>query len=128
MTGNAPEVKIIISFRALEMIEMQKKAAPVPRGGFFMHFCKTNKEKRFTNQTKTAKMSMKGGEAMTQPENNISEEIIRFRAKNNLSQKEFAHLVGLSEKTINRTECGAKPSRITLAKIKMAIEEQEGTK
>lgn len=65
---------------------------------------------------------------MTQPEKNISEEIIRFRAKNNLSQKEFAHLAGLSEKTINRTECGAHASRITMAKIKMAMEEKEGTK
>lgn len=66
---------------------------------------------------------------MTKPkENNISEEIIRFRAKNNLTQKEFADRAGLSEKTIHRMECGASASRITMMKIKMAIEEQEGTK
>lgn len=66
---------------------------------------------------------------MTQPkEKSISEEIIRFRAKNNLTQKEFADRAGLSEKTIHRTECGAHASRITMAKIRMAIEEKEGTK
>lgn len=66
---------------------------------------------------------------MTMPtETSISEEIIRFRAKNNLSQKEFAKRAGLSEKTIHRIECGAGAGRITIMKIRMAIEEQEGTK
>lgn len=66
---------------------------------------------------------------MTQPkENSISEEMLRFRAKNNLTQKELAERAGLSEKTINRTESGASTSKVTVMKIRMAIEEQEGTK
>ena len=57
---------------------------------------------------------------------NIKETILRYRAKNNLTQKQFADLVGISEKTISRAEKGEGLRGSIKMKILMTIE--EGTK
>jgi DNA-binding transcriptional regulator YiaG len=62
-------------------------------------------------------MKKKGGEIMT-----LQEEMIQFRARNNLSQKRFAELCNISIVTLNNVERGVqKPSTLTEAKIRMVI-------
>lgn len=57
---------------------------------------------------------LKGGEKM----NNLSEKIISYRAKHDLSQIEFADLCKVTAQTISNIERGVQdPSKLTLAKI-----------
>jgi len=52
----------------------------------------------------------------------LQEEMIQYRAKNNLSQRRFAELCNISIVTLNNVERGAqKPSALTEAKIRMVI-------
>jgi len=54
----------------------------------------------------------------------IREEMLRYRAKNSISQKEFARRAGLSEQTVNSVENGLQnPTALTVTKIKLVIEE-----
>ena len=60
-------------------------------------------------------------------ERELGDEIIRYRAKHNLSQTEFANLCGLTKQTIGTIESGrpgrsGNVSRITREKILMVIE------
>lgn len=52
----------------------------------------------------------------------LAKEMIAYRAKNSLSQEEFAKKCNLSLKTVSRAELGAKLSKITTEKIKQAME------
>lgn len=53
----------------------------------------------------------------------IGEEMTRFRAKRNLTQKELAHIVGVTVQTICNVETGQQtPSRVTEQKIRIAME------
>ena len=53
----------------------------------------------------------------------IGEEMTRFRAKNNLTQKELADIVGVTVQTICNVETGQQtPSRVTEQKIRIAME------
>lgn len=55
----------------------------------------------------------------------IREEILRYRAKHNISQKEFARRAKLSEQTVNSVENGLQtPTALTVAKIKLVTDEQ----
>lgn len=56
----------------------------------------------------------------------LAEKMIRYRAKHRLSQRDFAKLCGLSSQTINNVETGiADPSKITVLKIQLAMEEEK---
>ena len=56
----------------------------------------------------------------------LSERMVLYRAKHNLSQRAFAERVGLSLQTVNSVETGQQnPSRVTEAKINLLIEEDE---
>ena len=56
----------------------------------------------------------------------LCEQMIKYRAKNRITQSELAKLCGLSTQTINSVETEQqKPSKITEAKIKLVIEEEE---
>lgn len=59
-----------------------------------------------------------------------AEEIKAFRDSLNLTQKEFAHIVGVRSTTIRRWESGqSKPSRMAnklLAEIKTGLEKARG--
>lgn len=57
---------------------------------------------------------------------NLIEEMVRYRAKHNLSQAELGKLCGLSTQTINSVEAGTQtPSAVTEMKIWMKLEEEE---
>lgn len=57
----------------------------------------------------------------------MEEKIIEYRARHNMSQVEFAKLVGVDRATIIRAENGKGISKLTEAKIKMAIEKEAST-
>lgn len=56
----------------------------------------------------------------------MEEKIIEYRARHNMSQVEFAKLVGVDRATIIRAENGKGISKLTLAKIKMLLEKEDG--
>ena len=59
----------------------------------------------------------------------LSEQMIRYRAKERISQKELAARCGVSLQTINSIENGIQdPSKVTEAKIRLVIEGEEGGK
>lgn len=51
----------------------------------------------------------------------LQEQIIRYRAKNNLSQKEFGALIGLTKQTISGIENGKSASKLTEEKIRLLV-------
>ena len=51
----------------------------------------------------------------------LSERIIEYRARNDLSQSEFADKVGVGRDIIGRAENGRKVSRLTEAKINLVL-------
>ena len=52
----------------------------------------------------------------------LSERMVEYRAKNRLSQRELATLVGVTTQTINSAETGTQsPSKVTVAKIELVI-------
>ena len=51
----------------------------------------------------------------------LSEKIIEYRARNDLSQSEFAAKVGVGRDIIGRAENGRKVSRLTEAKINLVL-------
>lgn len=58
----------------------------------------------------------------------IREEMLRFRAKHNLSQPKCAKLAGITVQTWNQVELGQQnPSRLTEAKIRLAMQTAEVT-
>ena len=57
-------------------------------------------------------------------EKTLAEEMIEYRAKERISQKELANRVGVSLQTINSIENGLQnPSKVTKAKIELVIKE-----
>lgn len=63
----------------------------------------------------------KGGETMSE----LSDKMVRFRAKHRINQKQLAQMCGLSTQTINSVETGQQnPSRVTEAKIRLVVEEK----
>ena len=53
----------------------------------------------------------------------IAEQMLRYRAKERISQKELASRCGLSSQTVNSIESGTQtPSKLTIEKIKLVIE------
>lgn len=52
----------------------------------------------------------------------LGERIIEYRAKNNLTQKEFAEKVGVTNITISRIEAGRECSKINKVKIEKLLE------
>ena len=64
----------------------------------------------------------KGGGKMSE----LSDKMVVYRAKHRMSQKDFAELCGVSTQTINSIETGKQdPTRITEAKIRLVIEEED---
>lgn len=59
----------------------------------------------------------------------LKTQIVRYRAKHDMSQVEFAARVGISATTLVAIEKGNKKniSRLTKAKIKMVLDEPEDT-
>lgn len=56
----------------------------------------------------------------------LGERIIKYRAKHNMTQVEFAKKAGLSTQTIYLIESELQnPKKITIAKIEMILEEEE---
>lgn len=56
----------------------------------------------------------------------LPEEMIRYRAKHNISQTKLGELCGVSVMTINYIERGLQsPTTLTEAKIRLVINEQE---
>ena len=59
----------------------------------------------------------------------LSDLMVEYRARENISQKEFARRCGVSSQTINSIENGLQePSRLTVAKIKLVMENRMGEK
>lgn len=59
----------------------------------------------------------------------LMEQMITYRAKERISQKELAARCGVSLQTINSIENGIQdPSKVTEAKIRLVIEDKEGGK
>lgn len=59
----------------------------------------------------------------------LANKMIEYRAKHNLSQKALAQITGVSLQTINSVENELqKPSKLTEAKILMAIKEDKEDK
>lgn len=60
----------------------------------------------------------------------LGEKIIMYRAKHNMTQKQFAELVGLSTQTVYLIESELQnPKKITVAKIELVLkgdEEKQG--
>lgn len=55
----------------------------------------------------------------------LADKILEYRGKNNLSQKKFAELCGVTEQTICYVERNLqKPSRLTEKKILLVIEKE----
>lgn len=53
----------------------------------------------------------------------LQEEMVRYRAKERISQTEFAKRCGVTVQTINAVENGVQtPSKLTETKIRMAME------
>lgn len=56
----------------------------------------------------------------------LSQDMLRYRAANRLSQEKLAHLCGVSLQTINSVENGTQlPSKVTEEKIKLVIYKEE---
>lgn len=56
----------------------------------------------------------------------LQEEMILYRARHNISQTELAERCGVTLQTINSIENGKQnPSKLTLAKIKNVVENEE---
>ncbi len=56
----------------------------------------------------------------------LSDRMVRFRAKERISQKELAERCGVTLQTINSVENETQtPSRVTVAKIELVIGEEE---
>lgn len=56
----------------------------------------------------------------------LTELMVRYRAKHRISQEGLARLCGVSLQTINSVENGLqKPSKVTEQKIRMVVEEKE---
>lgn len=56
----------------------------------------------------------------------LRERIIRYRAKNRLTQKEMAQRCGIAQQTLCSVETGQQtPGKMTLAKIELVLEEDE---
>ena len=57
----------------------------------------------------------------------LKERIIQYRARHNISQKDFADLCGVDVMTINKieTEKSKNPTQLTKAKIEMIIRKDE---
>lgn len=56
----------------------------------------------------------------------LKERILRYRAKHNLSQEDFANLAQVNVMTINTIETGKrKPTQLTVAKIEMVLKGEE---
>lgn len=56
----------------------------------------------------------------------LDERMVRYRAKERISQSELAKRCGVTLQTINSIETGAQtPSRVTKAKIEMIIGKEE---
>jgi transcriptional regulator with XRE-family HTH domain len=57
----------------------------------------------------------------------LKDRIIRYRAKHNVSQKEFATMCGVDVMTINKieTEKSTNPTQLTKAKIEMILRKDE---
>lgn len=52
----------------------------------------------------------------------LNEAIILYRAKNHISQKEFAEMCGVTPQTIYNVESvGQKPSKTTLVRMKLVL-------
>ena len=55
----------------------------------------------------------------------LQDEMIRYRAKENISQEEFAKRCGLSKQTVYCVENGIQePSKITREKIRLVLEDE----
>lgn len=57
----------------------------------------------------------------------LSDDVIRFRAKHGIRQMEMAKLVGVTQQTLCAIEKGKTPSKFTEAKIRIFMEEYDGT-
>lgn len=56
----------------------------------------------------------------------LGEKIIMYRAKHNMTQKQFAELVGLSTQTVYLIESELQnPKKITVAKIELVLKGDE---
>lgn len=57
---------------------------------------------------------------------NISDEMIQYRARERINQQELADRCGLSKQTICSIENNLQePSKVTLAKIKLVIDQKQ---
>lgn len=60
---------------------------------------------------------------LSKEQDELIKKMIEYRARENISQKEFARRVGVSLQTINSIENGLQePSKLTEAKIYLTIE------
>lgn len=53
----------------------------------------------------------------------LSEDVIRFRARHGIRQKDLAEMVGVTQQTLCAIEKGKAPSKFTEAKIRIFMEE-----
>ena len=55
----------------------------------------------------------------------LADEMIEYRAKNRISQRELAKRAGVTLQTIWYIENGKVPTKITEAKVRLAMKEEE---
>lgn len=55
----------------------------------------------------------------------LSDKMVEYRAKHNLTQKQLAELCGLTAQTIVKAEQGKPLTRLTAKKIELTIKEEE---
>lgn len=54
----------------------------------------------------------------------LSEKMVEYRAKHNLTQKQLAELCGITAQTVVKAEQGKPLTRLTAKKIELAIKEE----
>lgn len=73
---------------------------------------------RFTDYKCAMNFVVERGEKM------LSEKMVEYRAKHNLTQKQLAELCGITAQTVVKAEQGKPLTRLTAKKIELAIKEE----
>ena len=65
------------------------------------------------------------GDITVENEKMLSEKMVEYRAKHNLTQKKLAELCGITVQTVIKAEQGKPLTRLTAKKIELKIKEEE---
>lgn len=77
---------------------------------------------RFTDYKTVMDFIVERSEKMSSEK--LSEKMVEYRAKHNLTQKQLAELCGITAQTVVKAEQGKPLTRLTAKKIELAIKEE----